>query len=288
MAVTLTLVGKTPGQTQFGLDTFTEHYKCDATADIVLTDADVPQMGSAHPDYDFMFVTNRYCSETSESASALDLIYTGCLIDDGEGNPVLPAQQHQQGDAVQSASSNYGELGALSSPVTVQYYALENTLSYISYGGTGSDAADDPSGDPEVISLTSGDLNLSVGLIVDRILAQYFSPNIVHSLNSNEIVAGQFWLNVSKKTKGFLPYLVNMVPGPYVQLSIPGSGYTVGDTLTISAGGESAVVVLVAIGLSNSVIAWTVSSDTFTVPQASIVSTGGTGTGAAFNIIIVS
>ncbi len=79
MAVTLTLTGKTPGQTQFGLDTFTEHYKCDATADVVLTDPGVPQMLTPHPDYPYMFITNRYCSETSESASALDLVYTGML-----------------------------------------------------------------------------------------------------------------------------------------------------------------------------------------------------------------
>jgi hypothetical protein len=69
MAVTITKVGKSPNNTQFGLDTFTEHYKCDATADVVLTDGGVPQMLSAHPDYPSMFVTNRYVSETSESAS---------------------------------------------------------------------------------------------------------------------------------------------------------------------------------------------------------------------------
>ncbi len=79
MPVTLTLTRKTPGQTQFGLDTFTEHYKCDATADVVLTDPSVPQIGAAHPDYPFMFITNRYCTETSESASALDLVYMGVL-----------------------------------------------------------------------------------------------------------------------------------------------------------------------------------------------------------------
>src|SRR5712672_2218954 len=108
MATVLTLTGKSPGQTQFGLDTFTESYKCDATADVVLTDPTVSQMGSAHPDYPFMFVTARPCSETGESASVLDLIYTGCLTDDGVGNPILPSQQHEYDNAVQSATSSRG------------------------------------------------------------------------------------------------------------------------------------------------------------------------------------
>src|SRR5258707_11750554 len=102
MAVTLTLIQKRPSQQQFGLDTFTEIYKCDATADVVLTDAGVPQMGSAHPDYAFMFVTGRPCYETGEKASELNLIYMGCLnvIDDA---PVLPAQQPSSGGQIASA-----------------------------------------------------------------------------------------------------------------------------------------------------------------------------------------
>ncbi len=106
MAVTLTLTGKTPGQTQFGLDTFTEHYKCDVTADVVLTDGSVPAMGSVHPSYPFMFVTARYCSETSESASALDLTYMGVL----GGTCVItlndPGADYVAGDQVAIASGS--------------------------------------------------------------------------------------------------------------------------------------------------------------------------------------
>src|SRR5258708_17951634 len=105
MATVLTLTGKRPGQQQFGLDTFTESYKCDATADVVLTDPTLAQMGSAHPDYPFMFVTAMPCSETGEIASVLDLIYTGCLTDDGVGNPTLPVQQDQHDTQIQSAAS---------------------------------------------------------------------------------------------------------------------------------------------------------------------------------------
>src|SRR6266498_2688540 len=100
MSVILTLIGKTPGQSQFGLDTFTEHYKCDATADTVLTDDSVPEMTTVHPDYPFMFITARHVQETGEKASALDLVYTGCIRGSEEG-PALPSRQHENNNAVQ-------------------------------------------------------------------------------------------------------------------------------------------------------------------------------------------
>src|SRR6185312_7821017 len=114
--------------------TFTERYKCDATADVVLTDADVPQMGSAHPDYAFMFVTNRYCTETSESASALDLVYTGCLLtlDDA---PVLPPQKATSSGQVASATTNTSSIIfplTATNPASVTFYAITNTLSFFS------------------------------------------------------------------------------------------------------------------------------------------------------------
>src|SRR6185295_10472251 len=97
MAVTLTLTGKRPGQPQFGLATFTKSFKCDAAADVVLVDPSVPQEGDPDATYPFMFVTDRYVTETGESASILDLAYMGCLTDDGEGNPILPTQKASSG-----------------------------------------------------------------------------------------------------------------------------------------------------------------------------------------------
>src|SRR6266446_2303094 len=137
MSITLTRIGKTPGQTQFGLDTFIEHYKCDATADVVLTDSSVPAKGSAHPSYPFMFVTARPVQETSEKASALDLVYMGChkAISDV---PVLPEQKHEEDDAVMSASSSKGKTGlTLTSPITVQYYAPTRQLVFFTYNAEG-------------------------------------------------------------------------------------------------------------------------------------------------------
>src|SRR5258705_5095390 len=127
MATVLTLTQKRPEQRQFGLDTFTEIYKCDATADDVLTDPTVPQMGSAHPDYEFMFVTGRPCYETGESASELNLIYMGCLNDDGEGGPLLPAQEPISGGQIASATTNTDEdifPATVTNPASVTIYAI--------------------------------------------------------------------------------------------------------------------------------------------------------------------
>ncbi len=287
MSLTLTLKGKTPNQTQFALDTFTESYKCDATADVVLTDPSVPQLGDAHPDYAFMFVTQRPCQETGESASALDLIYTGCLTDDGDGNPVLPSHQHQDGNDISSSSSSRAVSGLVAgSPLTAQYYSPTNTRAYFSFGGAGTTEADDPTIDVTIISLTIGDTTLSFGGTVQAIVDDFFSPLIVSTIQSQEVVAGQYWQNTATKKTTLSPFIFTLPSGPFVSLAAPGTGYTVGDTLTISGGGGVAVIVLTQVGIADSVTGWTESSNSCTTAENNIAATGGTGSGARFNIII--
>ncbi len=282
MAVTLTLTGKTPGQTQFGLDTFTEHYKCDATADVVLTDGSVPAMGSAHPSYSSMFVTARYCSETSDSASALDLVYMGTL------SGVLPSQKHDSGVAIQSASSSFGASGGTLGGVSAQYYAPTNTLSYISTDAVGVDVAADPVDVPVIITVIVGSTNFAPGTTIANIATGYFSTQIVTSLDNAEIVAGQYWQHVSKKTTVLIPFLVSVPSGTaIVSLSAPGANYRIGDVLSITAGGESATMRVTALGLGQSVLTFDTLTNTFTTPQGDLASSGGSGTGARFNVIIV-
>ncbi len=278
MAVTLILTAKTPGQTQFGLDTFTEHYKCDVTADVVLTDGSVPQVGSAHPTYSSMFVTQRHCNETSESASALDLIYTGTLS--GE----LPDQKHDSGDAVQSASSSRGLLGTLTSPLTLQYYAPYNTLSYLSFGSPGTDEADDPTGGIEVITVAVGDTSYTPTGVLSSVASQWFTELIISSLESTEIVAGQYWQNISRKTKTLAPYLFSASAGEYITMFAPGSGYTVSDSLTVTDGmGHTAIIVVASLGIGGSIVGFTVSSNSFDYSTTSpITASGGSGSGAGF------
>lgn len=290
MAVTLTLIGKTPGQQQFGLDTFTEHYKCDATADVVLTDPSVPEMTEVHPDYPFMFVTARHCDETGEKASVLDLVYTGC-IRSSEDIPALPSQQNQSETQIQSASSSKSSSNIiLTSPATIQFYAPSNVLTYVTYLARGTSTAPTPSGVPLVLTWTIGDTSLSIGNLVADLISVFFSLQTNQTIQSTEIVAGKFWLNTARTTITFVPFIFNIPSGPLVTLASPGDGYTVGDSLSISAGGESATMTVTAVGAilgGSGILAFTVTSNTFTVPQTLLAATGGTGTGAEFNVIII-
>ncbi len=215
MAVTLTLIGKTPGQTQFGLDTFTESYKCDATADIVLTDTSVPAIGDAHPVWGFMFVTNRYCSETSESASALDLVYTGLLQTNGDTDPVLPLQKPSTGGQIASVSTNTDAdifPATTTNPLTLQYYSITNTLSFVS---NDPDDAAEPT-DPREIVVTdfvSWDLGFggqpagSFPALEAYWLASALVQRIVEPPADIEpLVSGQFYQITKRKTRTLFPY----------------------------------------------------------------------------------
>lgn len=291
MPTVLTLTQKRPAQQQFGLDTFTESYKCDATADVVLTDPTVPQMGSAHPDYPFMFVTARPCSETGESASVLDLIYTGCLTDDGVGNPILPDQQDQHDTQIQSASSSRASTGGtLTSPATLQFYAPSNVLTYVSFGGPGTTVPSDPSGTPVVITWTVGDTSYSIGNLVTDLINVFFSLQVNLTSQSNEIVAGQYWQNTFRKTLIYVPFIFDVPSGPFVTLASPGNGFTVGDTITISGTGSATLVVDSVgsvFGGGTGIIAYHETSDTFTVGATMLPGSGGTGSGSLWNVMII-
>ncbi len=283
MAVTLTLTGKTPGQIQFGLDTFTEHYKCDATADVVLTDGSVPAIGAAHPTYSTMFVTNRYCTETSETASALDLTYMGTL------SGSLPAQKTDSSTAVQAASSSAARDGRRADPpLSLQFYAPTTTLSYISYTTPGTDTAPDPTGDIKAITLTVADQAISIGSgTIQDLIDGFFDVQILETHQSTEIVAGQYWQNVSQKVKSYTAFIFNVAPGPLIVLGNPGINYAPGDILTIGGGGGTASMTVVAVGISDSITSFTVSSATMINPAVGLPASGGSGTGATFNVVIV-
>jgi hypothetical protein len=286
MAVTLTLIGKTPGQSQFGLDQFIEHHKTDTTADVVLTDPSVPQKGDAHPDYAFMFLTDRRVQETSASSSALDLIYQG-ILNIVDGLPVMPPAQHTDDTAVMSASSSKNFAGqTLLSPLTAQYYAPTTQKTFLTYGGkaTADQFVADPTDDIVIITLTTGDTTYTpTGLLADT-AALFFTPQIIHTLQAPEIVAGQFWQNISKKTKNLSPWIFSVSAGEYIVMYAPGGGYTVGNSVTMNDGmGHTAVLSITRVGVGNSIAAWTVTSNTFdyTTPSPIFVS-GGSGSGAAF------
>lgn len=214
MAVTLTHAGRRPGQNQFGLATFTEIFKANDAADVVALDAGVPQIGDAHPDYPHMYVTDRYFNESGESACAADIVYMGCLKDDGGGNPVLPAQKPSSTGQVASATTNTSSViypAVATNPATVTFYAITNTLSFIS---NDPDDASEPA-DPD--SLTEAQIitwDLGFGVqpqchddIVTFLLTQAFVQGIIETPPQVEpIVAGQFYQITKQKTRTLFPY----------------------------------------------------------------------------------
>lgn len=212
MAVTLYHIGRTPGQNQFGLVQFTEHYKSDSTGSTVITDSSVPQMGAAHPDYAFLFVTNRSVREVSENASMLDITYTGCF---GSGSGTnLPPQQHSSEHSVATATTYTSSLiwpAVATTPASLQFYAQTTTLVY--FWPDATTFTDEPA-DPatvtsdQVITWTIGGEQpaSSIPGIVTWLLDNAFVQAITKTTIVKENVAGHYYQITSKKTRTLLPY----------------------------------------------------------------------------------
>ncbi len=211
MAVVLTWQGSTPGQPQYGLATLTEHYKVQNDDGSQITAAAAllagPARGAAHPTYSTMFCTDRYCAETGESASALDVTYMGTL--DGD----LPPQKATSGGQVASSTTNTSSAifpAVATNPATVQFYAVTSTLSFISTDPADASEPDDP---PEVTSLITWDLGFGVqpGLsnpdLITFLLTEAFVQAIIEAPPDVEpLVQGQFYLITKRKTRTLLPY----------------------------------------------------------------------------------
>ncbi len=207
------------------------------------------------------------------------------MVYQGKRGGTLPPQRNGKSNPVQSCTSVYGFGGPAVSPITIEYKAPTNTLSYITRTA-GTTEADDPSGSPIIVNVTAQGISFNfsnIALILSNLFTEYIQGDIV----SQETVPGQYWQNEAKKTKGYLPYVVNIVSGSAViQLSTPGANYSIGDTLSISSGGESAVITVTSLGLSNSVLSYLATSN-FTTPHAQLAASGGSGSGASFNVIII-
>ncbi len=211
MAVTLTWQGSTPGQPQYGLATLTEHYKVQNDDGSQITAAAAllagPQIGNAHPTYSTMFCTDRYCAETGESASALDVTYMGTL--DAE----LPPQKETSGGQIASATTNTSSAifpAVATNPATVTFYSISRTLSF--YSDDPEDASE-PTDPPVIDSLITWDLGfgLQPGLshpdLVAFLLTQAFIQAITETPPAVEpIVDGQFYFITKTKTRTLLPY----------------------------------------------------------------------------------
>jgi hypothetical protein len=234
-----------------------------------------------------MFVTDIQAQETSEKACALDVHYMGAFKDDGHGNPILPPSKNESDDEVSTASSKKTNTGlVLTEMATVQYYAPMTSKSFFTYGSKAtSDFAPDPTDPVKVITLTVGDTSFSPSGPINTIVASLFTSQIVHTQRSPEVVAGKYWQNVSKKITTMFPWIFTITPGNnYIVMFAPGQGYSVGHTVIMNdTTGHTASMLVTAVGVSNSILTYTITNNTFnyTTPLP-IYTFGGSGNGAAF------
>lgn len=288
MPATITLLASTPSRTQFALDQLALSYKSDLPWDQTVVDPSLPEKGDAHPSFSFMFVSDVRLQESGANACEFEVIYQGAFQSSG-GAPILPFAQTEQDSAVQSATSSKDSGGnALVSPATVQYYAPTNTKNFFSYNGPATSGfAADPSGAIVIISLTMSDTSyLVVGSIQDQVYSM-FSQAVIHTLRSSEVVATKYWSNTSIKQKIFQPFLFD-VTGAHLILSVAGVGYTAGNTLTISSGGQSATIVVDSVGATfgagGGILSFHATANTFTSTVNDLPASGGSGSGAVFSV----
>ncbi len=209
------------------------------------------------------------------------------MVYQGKRGGTLPPQKHGKSNPIQSATSSFGRFGPAVAPATIQYQAPTNTLSYITRAA-GTTDADDPTDALVIRNITLGSTTFS-GTSLSTAVANFFSTLITAEINSEEVVPGQYWQNVAKKTKQYVPFTFDLPSGTViVTLAAPGASYQIGDTLTITGTSGSGVLQVTALGLSSSIIAFITISASFTAGESALVASGGTGTGAAFNVIIIA
>jgi hypothetical protein len=279
-----------PSKTPFGLDQLRRSYKTALSAEDAIAAA--PNVGDPDEVFPFMFLMPISTPESAEAATRIDLVYMGFMRDDGEGNPALSAPKTEYGSAVQSATSSKLNTGAtLASPATLQYYAPSSAYTYFSYLAPGGTEAPEPPGSPIPITLTISDTSYSSGGGIQSSIDALFIQQIISTIDSTEIVPGQYWQNAARKTKGYSPWIFDVASGPYVTLYTPGVNYTAGDTLTISSGGEGATINVLSVGSifgdGGGILSFTASSVTFTTAHTALPASGGSGSDAEFNVFII-
>jgi hypothetical protein len=237
-----------------------------------------------------MYLTGWNVSDSNKQYPTVTQEYLGAK------GGVLPPAKIDYDDQVQSATSSRSASTTLASPLTVQYYAPSVIYSWITAGGPGnieSVTVPDPDNDIRVISLSCNDATFSPGSVIDEIVSAYFSQQIVTTFSSNELTAtGGYYQNSIRKTRFLSPHLFDIAPGAYLTLYTPGTGYAAGDILTINGtSGYGTITVLTVgsiFGHGQGILTFTQDSATFTEAEIALSATGGSGSGAKFNVFIIS
>jgi hypothetical protein len=285
-----------PSKTPFGLDQLRRSYKTALSAEAAIAAA--PAVGAVDEVFPCMFLMPITTPERAESATRIDLLYMGTIQFTGTGVegdpfvPVLPDQKTEYNTAVQSATSSKLNTGlTLASPATLQYYAPTSQLTYFTFGAPGTTQAPAPDGSPIPITLTISDTTYSSGGGIQSSIDALFTLQVISTIDSTEIVPGQYWQNVARTQKLYSPWIFDVASGPYVTLYNPGVNYTAGDTLSISSGGEGATINVISVGsvfgAGGGILTFTASSVTFTSAHTALPASGGSGSDAGFNVFII-
>lgn len=246
--------------------------------------------GTAWSDDANMFLTGWTVSDSNKQYPTVTLEYMGAK----QGQ--LPPAKTDYDDQVQSASSNHASSGTvLTQPLSVQYYAPSVVYSWITYnarGNIGDVTIPDPEDDPRVITLTCGDTTFATGPSVEEIISVYFSEQIVSTFSATELVRdGKYYQNVARKTKTLSPWIFDFPTGAHFTLYSPGLNYSVGDILTIYGDSGYGTVRVDSVGSifghGDGIINFTQLSNTCTENEIMLAASGGSGSGAAFNVFVV-
>lgn len=220
------------------------------------------------------------------------------MIYGGKRGGALPPSQHEFDDDVMSASSKRSFGGViLTSPMIVEFYAPTSLLTYYTRFAPGSDQAPDPVADPRPIDLTVFDTTFSIGGTIQDQINAFFSVQQIATNKSSEVVpGGQYYKNVSKKTKKYTAWIFDLPSGPILSLYSPGQGYHEGDTVSCygppGIGGFAQIHVTQVLILwgdpsQAGIYRWDVVTNTFTQQAFALPAVGGSGHDAAFNITII-
>ena len=242
---------------------------------------DTLEQGTEYADDEFMFLAEWNVSNPHRQYPVVDLIYQG------KRGGVLPPTQNNKDDAVMSASSSRGLDGTiLAQPITVQYYGPSTEATWYSYNAEGvHGTVSDPTDEIRVISLTIGDASYAPSGLLSDVVARFFTPQIINTLSSQEVIDTKYWKNTERKTKTLNGWIFTVAVGDYIVMFSPGHDYSVGNGLTMTDGSHTAHITVESLGIGDSIVGYTVVSNTFdydTRGTGPIYTSGGSGTGAAF------
>lgn len=191
-------------QTQFELDQLSVPYSGAVTG--VTTYLAGLTRGSAYGTDANMFLTD-WSVDSNKQFPTVTLEYTGAK------GGTLPAVRNEQGRSIQSATSYTSSAIfplVASQPASVQYYAPSNTATAFAVDPALGTEPDDPA-DITVDDLISWTLVAeqpanSMPEIAEWILENGFVQRITETTDAREIVNGQYWQIVKRKTKVLMPY----------------------------------------------------------------------------------